>query len=77
MGELADRVVAAGLGEEPQRLDGEVVVLLVEAVAPVLGEREHLGRAAAAAVRLGARLAGLDGALLDAAGRGGGVRRPA
>ena len=33
-GELHDGVVATGLGEEAQRLDGEVVVLLVEAVAP-------------------------------------------
>ena len=49
VGELPDGGVAAGLVEEAQRLHGEVVVLLVEALAAGLGEREHLGRAAAAA----------------------------
>ena len=48
VGELPDGVVAAGLGQEAQRLRGEVVVLLVEAVAAGLGQREDLGRAAAA-----------------------------
>ena len=63
--ERLDGLLAAGLVQEPERLDREVVVLLVEALAPALGEREHLGRAAAAAVRLGARLARLDRAVLD------------
>ena len=58
-------LVTAGLVQEPERLDREVVVLLVEALAPALGEREHLRRASAAAVRLGARLARLDRAVLD------------
>ena len=63
--EFPDGVVAAGLGQEPQRLGGEVVVLLVEAVAAGLGQREDLGRPAAAAGGLAARLARLDGALLE------------
>ena len=65
LGEGPDGLLAAGVADEPQRLDGEVVVLLVEALAPALGEREHLRRASAAAVRLGARLAGLHRAVLD------------
>ncbi len=64
-GELHDGLVAAGLGQEPQRLYGEVVVLLVEGVAPGVGEREDLGRAAAAAVAVDLLVARLDGALLD------------
>ena len=63
--EFPDGVVAPGLGQEPERLDGEVVVLLVEAVATRLGQREDLGRPAAAAGGLAARLARLDGALLE------------
>ena len=65
VGELADGVLAAGLGEEPDRLHGEVVVGLVEAVAAGLGQDEHLGRAATSAGAGGARLARLEGALLD------------
>ena len=65
VGELADRVLATGLGDEAQRLDGQVVVLLVEALAAVLGEREDLGRTASATARGGPRLARLDRALLD------------
>ena len=65
VGERLDGLVAAGLAQEPERLDREVVVLLVEAFTPALGEREHLRRAAPAAVRLLSRLAGLDGTLGD------------
>ncbi len=49
VGEGPDRLVAAGLGQEPQCLDGEVVVGLVEAVATGVGDREHLGRTATTA----------------------------
>jgi len=45
----AMRFLALRLGEEPHGLNGQVVVLLVEAVAPRLGQREHLGRTAATA----------------------------
>ena len=58
-------VLAPGLGEEAQRLDGEVVVLLVEAVAARLGEREDLRRATAAARAVDLLLARLDDALLE------------
>ena len=76
-----DRGVAAGLGEEPERLDGQVVVLLVERVAAGLGDREDLGGTAAAAGAVDARLAGLDGALGEhvvevAADGGGGEVQP-
>ena len=74
--EFPDRVVAAGLGEEAQRLDGEVVVLLVEAVAAGLGQREDLGRAAAAAGAPGCAARGPRRRRPRAAGRGGGGRRP-
>ena len=62
-GELHDGVVAAGLGQVAERLDREVVVLLVEVLATGLGDREDLGRSAAAAGRRRARLARLERAL--------------
>ena len=49
-GELGDRLLAAGLGDEAQRRGGQVVVRLRGRSAPAgVGEREHLRRAAAAA----------------------------
>jgi len=80
-GERQHGVVAAGLGEVAQRLDGEVVVVLVEAVASSLGEHEHLGRAAAAAHAVHLRDASLQRALREqvvevAADRGGGQLEP-
>ena len=67
VGEGPDGLVAAGLGQEAERLQGEVVVLLVEAVATGLGDREHLGRTATAPRRTvgagGTRVARLDGRL--------------
>ena len=65
VGELTDGLLAPGLGQEADRLDGEVVVGLVEPVATGLGQGEHLGRATASADRADARLAGLEGALVD------------
>ncbi len=59
-GELQHGGVPAGLLQEPQRLDGEVVVLLVEPVAARVGDREDLGRPAAAPGAVDPRLAGLD-----------------
>ena len=41
------------LGEELQGVDGQLVVGLVEDAAAAVGEREHLGRAATAAVTVG------------------------
>ena len=80
-GELHDGLVAAGLGEEAQGGDREVVVLLVEGVAAGLGEREDLRRAAAAAGAVDPALPRLDGAVLDqvvevAAHRGGRQGQP-
>ena len=46
--------------EEAQRAGGEVVVRLVEGVAAGVGEHEDLGRAAAPAGAVDARLAGLE-----------------
>ncbi len=69
-------LVATGLGQEAQRLHGEVVVLLVEAVAPALGEREHLGRATSTTAPAGARVARPRRRPPRPAGRGGGARRP-
>ena len=63
--ELTDRSLPTGLVEETQRLHGEVVVLLVEAVPAVLGQREQLGRTAAPARRPVARLARLDRTLVE------------
>ncbi len=60
-GELLDRLLATGLGEEPQRLRGQVVVLLVEPVTTGLGQREELGRAATAARAVDPRLTGFHG----------------
>ena len=59
------RVVATGLGEEPQRLRREVVVLLVERVPTGVGERELPGRPATPPHHHVARVAGLDVTLLD------------
>ena len=77
VGEGADRVVAARLGQEPERLQREVVVLLVEAVAAGVGDREHLGRPAPAATgAVGSGVARLDGHLghqvVEMAAYGGG-----
>ena len=63
--EFPDGGIAPGLGQEPERLGREVVVLLVEAVATRLGQREELRRPATAADGLAARLTGLDGTVLD------------
>ena len=62
-GELQHGLVAAGLREVAQRLDGEVVVLLVEVVAARLGDREHLGRTAPTTSRGRPRVTRLEGAL--------------
>ena len=64
-GELHHRGVAAGLGEEPQGLDGEVVVLLVELVAPGAGQGEGLGWSSATSGAVHPGRSGLDGTLLD------------
>ena len=64
-GELHDGLVPTGLGEEAQRGDREVVVLLVEGVAARLGQREDLRRPAAPAGAVDPALARLDGALRD------------
>ena len=61
--ERPDGVLAAGLAQEAQRLDRQVVVLLVEALAAPLGEREHLGRPASTALGGASRLAGLHRSL--------------
>jgi hypothetical protein len=64
-GERQDGVVPAGLGQEAEGAEREIVVLLVEAVATGLGEGEDLRRAASAAVAVDAGLTGLDGTLGD------------
>ena len=63
--ELHDGVLARGLGEEAQGVDGQVVVVLVERVATRLGEREHPGGAAPAAATADPLVAGLEGAVVD------------
>ena len=63
--EFPDGALAAGLGQEPQRLRRQVVVLLVEVVAPGLGQGEQLGGPAAPPGGGGARLARLEHALLE------------
>ena len=62
-GELDDRVVAGGLRQEAEGLRREVVVLLVEAVATGLGQREDPSRSAPPPAGLRLRLLRLDGAL--------------
>jgi hypothetical protein len=62
-GELHDRVVPAGLGQVAERLDREVVVLLVEVLAAGLGDREDLGRSAPTPRRRRTWLTGLQGAV--------------
>ena len=63
--ELLHGVVAAGLGEEPQRLGGQVVVLLGEVVAADLGQPERARRSPAATMGDGALLDRLDGPELE------------
>ncbi len=63
--EFHDRLLPRRLGEEAQRLGGEVVVLLVERVAPDLGQREHLRRAAATAGAVHLLVARLERAVTD------------
>ena len=65
VGELADGFLATGLVEEADRLHSEVVVGLVEPVAPGSGQCEHLGRSATSADAAAARLPGLQGAVLE------------
>ena len=78
-GELHDGLVAAGLRQVAERLHREVVVLLVEVLAPGLGDREELGRPASAAGRRRARLTRLERALgeqvVEVAAYGGGRQR--
>ena len=74
--EFPDGLVAAGLGQEPERLGGEVVVLLVEAVAAGLGQREDLGRPTASRGRPGCAARAPRRGPPRAAGRGGGGRPP-
>ncbi len=64
-GELGDGFGAARLAQEAQRAGGQVVVGLDERVAAGVGEHEDLGRAAAAAGAVDARLARFEGALGD------------
>src|SRR5205807_6345046 len=52
-GELGDRVRARRLGQEAQRVAGQVVVGVLERAAARVGDDEDLGRAAAAAVSVG------------------------
>ena len=74
-GELHDGLVATGLGEEAQRGDREVVVLLVEGVATGLGQREDLAPGDRGRGRRRPALARLDGAAPRPGGRGGDARR--
>lgn len=62
--EFPHGLFAGHLGEEPQRLDRQVVVLLLEAVPTLVGEREELGRAASPTRGRGARLTLLHRLLL-------------
>lgn len=59
-GERPNGVLSPGLGEEPQRARGEVVVGLLELVATGVADREHLGRASAATVTVDALIARLE-----------------
>jgi len=73
--------IPTSLGEEPDRLHGQVVVGLVEPVATGVGQHEHLGGTTPATGRGQTRFAGLEGALLDqlvevAAYGGGGELEP-
>ena len=63
--ERHDGLLALRLGHEPHGLDGEVVVLLVEAVAAGLGQREHLGGATATAGAVDLLVARLHDGLAD------------
>ena len=63
--EFPDSPLAAGLGDEAERLHGQVVVLLVEVVAPGLGQGEQLGGPATAARGDAAGLARLEHPLLE------------
>ena len=53
-GELGHRVRAHALGQEAQRAAGQVVVGVLEGAPPRVGDDEHLGRAAAAALAVAA-----------------------
>ena len=64
-GELRDGLVTARLGDEPQRGGRQVVVRLVERVPAGVGEREDLGRTAAAARAVDSLLVGLDQAVVE------------
>src|SRR5213078_5039520 len=64
--ELQHGLVSAGLREVAQRLDGEVVVLLVEVVAARLRDREDLRRAAPPTRRGRPRVARLERSLAEA-----------
>jgi hypothetical protein len=58
--ELDHRVVATRLGQEPQRLRGEVVVLLVELVATCLSEHELASRTPPSTLAVHRAIAALD-----------------
>ena len=62
-GELGDRLGPGHLGEEPERAGGQVVVGVLEGAAARVGDREQLGRAAAAAAAVAPRVPGLDHAV--------------
>ena len=65
LGEFPHRVLAAGFGQEPQGLNREVVVLLVETLSPVLGQSEQFGWTPTTSRRVVPRLSSLDVTLLD------------
>jgi hypothetical protein len=62
-GELGDRLRARRLGQETQRVAGQVVVGVLERAAARVGDDEDLGRAAAAPVPVRPGRPGLDEAL--------------
>ena len=78
-GELPDRVVAAGLGQEAQRLRrrGRRTAGRSRSRPVSVSAKTLAGRPRPRVARRATLLARLDGALARPGGRGGGVRRPA